>query len=182
MSGRVEAHRPERGHRWAGLKCSRIWLAQSERTKRIVANLLDFARQSETKVEGLDIRETIEEITRLVGNPTRIKKVRLIVDVPEEPPTVHGDRQLLGQVFTNLILNALDVLPEKGEIHISFDTERKEGFLAVNVTDNGPGIPGHIMSRIFDPFFTTKPKGKEAGLGTVGLQRDCAQARWVPPR
>jgi two-component system NtrC family sensor kinase len=138
---------------------------QADRTKRIVANLLNFARQSETKVEGLDMREIVEEITRLVGNQIRIKKVRLIVDVPEELPTVHGDRQLLGQVFTNLILNALDVLPEKGEIRISFDTEHREGFLAVNVTDNGPGIPDHIMSRIFDPFFTTKPKGKGTGLG-----------------
>jgi signal transduction histidine kinase len=140
-------------------------VTQAERTKRIVANLLNFARKSETKVEGLDMRELIKDITRLLKNQIRIKKVRLRVAFPDELPTVHGDRQLLGQVFTNLILNALDVLPEKGEIVISFDTEHREGFLAVNVADSGPGMPGHIMSRIFDPFFTTKPKGKGTGLG-----------------
>lgn len=138
---------------------------EAERTKSTVANLLNFARQSETKVEGLDMREIVGEITRLVRNQLKLKKVRLRVHVPKELPTVHGDRQLLGQVFTNLILNALDVLPPKGEIHISFDTDYREGFLAVNVTDDGPGMPGHIMSRIFDPFFTTKPKGKGTGLG-----------------
>lgn len=138
---------------------------QADRTKRIVANLLNFARQSETKVERLDMREIIEETTRFVGNQIRLKKVRLVVDVPGELPRVHGDRQMLGQVFTNLILNALDVLPEKGEIRISFDAEQREGYLAVKVGDNGPGMPDHIMSRIFDPFFTTKPKGKGTGLG-----------------
>jgi two-component system NtrC family sensor kinase len=100
-----------------------------------------------------------------VGNQIRLKKVRLALEITENLPAVHGDRQLLSQVFMNLFLNALDVLSDKGEIRISFDTERRENFLAVNVTDNGPGIPDHIISRIFDPFFTTKPKGKGTGLG-----------------
>jgi two-component system NtrC family sensor kinase len=140
-------------------------VSQADRTKRIVANLLDFARKSETKVEALDIREIVEDTVRLIGNQIRLKKVRLITDTPEDLPAVHGDRQLLSQVLTNIILNALDVLPEKGEIHISFSPDRRDGFLAVDITDNGPGIPDHIMSRIFDPFFTTKPKGKGTGLG-----------------
>jgi two-component system NtrC family sensor kinase len=138
---------------------------QAERTKKIVANLLDFARQSETKIEPLDLGSIVEETVRLVGNQIRLKKVRLALEITENLPAVHGDRQLLSQVFMNLFLNALDVLSDKGEIRISFDTERRENFLAVNVTDNGPGIPDHIISRIFDPFFTTKPKGKGTGLG-----------------
>ena len=138
---------------------------QAERTKKIVANLLDFARQSDASVGPLDIGNILEETVRLVGNQIRLKKVRLIMDLPEELPVVHGDRQLLSQVFMNLILNALDVLPAKGEIRITFSTERRDGFLAVDLTDNGPGIPDHIKSQIFDPFFTTKPRGKGTGLG-----------------
>jgi len=65
----------------------------------------------------------------------------------------------------NLIINAIDVLPEKGEIRLSTDAERRNGFLAVDISDNGPGIPGHTLGQIFDPFFTTKPQGKGTGLG-----------------
>ncbi len=140
-------------------------VTQSERTRRIVANLLDFARESETKIQPLDLRKILQETAQLVGNHIKVKKIRLIIDIQENLPAVHGDRQLLSQVFLNLILNAVDVLPEKGEIRISTSTERKEGYLAVGITDNGPGIPGHIMSRIFDPFFTTKSRGKGTGLG-----------------
>ena len=65
----------------------------------------------------------------------------------------------------NLILNAVDALPEKGEIRITETMEQREGYLGINISDNGPGIPRHILSRIFDPFFTTKPSDKGTGLG-----------------
>ncbi|NIO27689.1 MAG: HAMP domain-containing protein [Candidatus Latescibacteria bacterium] len=140
-------------------------VAQVERTKKIVRNLLDFARHSETKFEPLDMKTILEKTVELVANQIRMKKVRLIMDVPDVLPAVHGDSHLLGQVFMNLIINALDVLPEKGEIRISTNTNRRDGFVGVDVTDNGPGMPGHVLSQIFDPFFTTKPKAKGTGLG-----------------
>ncbi|NOZ85537.1 MAG: HAMP domain-containing histidine kinase [Deltaproteobacteria bacterium] len=140
-------------------------VAQAERTRKIVANLLGFARQSKAVVETLDIRKILEETVELIGNQLRVKKIKLHFDVPEKLPMVHGDHQLLNQVFMNLIMNAADVLPEKGEIKIKTSTDQREGFLAVDVSDNGPGIPEHILSRIFDPFFTTKPKGQGTGLG-----------------
>jgi signal transduction histidine kinase len=142
-------------------------ISQAERSKKkkTVRNLLDFARESETKVEPLHMSKLLDETTELLRNQLRVKKIRLKQDLPDVLPAVHGDRQLLSQVFMNLILNAIDVLPEKGEIRISTDTERKEGFLAVDITDNGPGIPEHILAQIFDPFFTTKPQGKGTGLG-----------------
>jgi two-component system NtrC family sensor kinase len=140
-------------------------VSQSERTKRIVSNLLDFARESEIRVQPLDIGLILDETTQLVANHIKVKKIRLTMDVESGLPAVHGDRQLLSQVFMNLILNAVDVLPEKGEVWISTSTERREGYLAVDISDNGPGIPEHIMNQIFDPFFTTKPHGRGTGLG-----------------
>jgi signal transduction histidine kinase len=140
-------------------------IGQAERSKRTVRNLLDFARESETKVEPLHVRELLDETIRLLRNQLRVKKIRLSTKLPELLPAVHGDRQLLSQVFMNLILNAIDVLPEKGEIEIATDTERRDGFLAVDIKDNGPGMPGHVVAQIFDPFFTTKPQGKGTGLG-----------------
>ena len=140
-------------------------ISQAERSKKTVRNLLDFARESETKVEPLHVRELLDETIRLLRNELRVKKIRLNLDLSEVLPPVHGDRQLLSQVLMNLILNAIDVLPEKGEIRIKSDAERQNGFLAVDIIDNGPGMPDHILRQIFDPFFTTKPHGKGTGLG-----------------
>jgi signal transduction histidine kinase len=138
---------------------------QAQRSKNIVRNLLDFARESETTMEALDLRQIVEDTVRLVANQAKMKKVHLMMNLPNLLPTVHGDRQLLSQVFMNLIINAMEVLPERGKIRIISDTERKEGFLAIDVSDDGPGIPRHIMDRIFDPFFTTKSKSRGTGLG-----------------
>jgi len=140
-------------------------MGQAERSRKIVRNLLDYARESEAKVEPLDLIQIVNETIELLGNQLKVKKIRLKTNLPDVVPPVHGDRQLLCEVFMNLILNALDVLPEKAEIRISIDDERRDGFLAVDVADDGPGIPDHVIDRIFDPFFTTKPRGKGTGLG-----------------
>jgi two-component system NtrC family sensor kinase len=140
-------------------------IGQTERSRRTVRNLLDFARESEVRLEPLDLRTIVDETVRLVNNQLKVKKVRLETDFPGDVPPVHGDRQLLGEVFMNLIINAIDVLPEKGTLKITMDEDREQGFVAVDVTDDGPGIPEHVLARIFDPFFTTKPKGKGTGLG-----------------
>jgi signal transduction histidine kinase len=140
-------------------------ISQAERSKKTVRNLVDFARESETRLEPLNMRQLLDKTTQLLRNQLRLKKIRMRMDLPEVLPAVHGDRQLLSQVFMNLIINAIDVLPEKGQISISADTEQRDGFLAVGISDNGPGIPEHTLSQIFDPFFTTKPQGKGTGLG-----------------
>ena len=72
---------------------------------------------------------------------------------------------MLKQVFINLILNAIEILPKKGEISVSTFKSKEEDYVVVEVKDNGPGIPEHVLPRIFDPFFTTKSKRKGTGLG-----------------
>lgn len=140
-------------------------ISETERSRTIVRNLLDFARESETRMEPLNLGKIVEEAVQLVANQVRMAGAQLKVTVPEEPPPVHGDRQMLCQVFVNLILNAVDIVPQHGRIEISVHPDREEGYLAVDVRDNGPGIPDHVLPQLFDPFFTTKPKGKGTGLG-----------------
>ncbi len=140
-------------------------IGQTERSRKIVRNLLDFARESETKLEALDLRTIVRETVRLVGNQLKVKKIHLNTVFPEQLPPVHGDAQLLSEVFMNLVINAVDVLPEKGELTITVHDAKEDGYVAVDVADNGPGIPEHLLARVFDPFFTTKPKGKGTGLG-----------------
>jgi signal transduction histidine kinase len=138
---------------------------EADRSGRIIGNLLDFAREQNTTIQPLDLRKILEDTVSLVGNHMAIKKIRLTMDLEENLPAVHGDQQLLSEVFMNLILNAVDVLSEGGEIRITTEMQKTKGYVATHVADNGPGIPEPRMRRIFEPFFTTKPKGEGTGLG-----------------
>jgi two-component system NtrC family sensor kinase len=138
---------------------------ETERSREIVKNLLDFSRKSETQIKPIELNRIVENSVLLVANQIRIAKVKLTTDYTEDLPIIHGDEQRLKQVFVNLMLNALAVLPPKGSLIVSTYPSGEAGFVAVDIQDNGPGIPEHILPRIFDPFFTTKPKGKGTGLG-----------------
>jgi two-component system, NtrC family, sensor kinase len=140
-------------------------IKETERSKVIVRNLLDFARVSEYRVVPMDLEQVVRDSIRLVQNRVKLAKVDLQTKVAKDLPPIHGDQQALQQVFINLILNAVDVLPPKGTIVVSAAKSKESGYVAVEVTDSGPGIPDHILLRIFDPFFTTKVKEKGTGLG-----------------
>jgi len=138
---------------------------QADRATRIVRNLLDFARESEMEAQLLDVGEMLEETLQLAGNEIKRNKAKVELKVPENLPPLYGDRQHLSQVFLNLFLNALDAMPEGGEMEITVTKSSEPGFLAVEVKDNGRGIPEHVLPNIFDPFFSTKLKVKGTGLG-----------------
>jgi two-component system, NtrC family, sensor kinase len=140
-------------------------ITETERSQKIVRNLLDFAREGESQVTPLNLDEILKGAIRLVANQVKLAKINLVTVFEEDLPPIHGDAQMLQQVFINLILNAVDVLPEKGTISVSNGMSKDDAFVVVKVKDNGPGIPEHILSRIFEPFFTTKAKGKGTGLG-----------------
>ena len=140
----------------------RIWKLAS---KIIVRNLLDFARASEYKIVAMDLENLLENSVRLVHNRVKLAKIDLQMKLTPDLPPVHGDEQALQQVFINLILNAVDALPPRGKITITDSKSSQAGFIEIKVSDNGAGIPEHILPRIFDPFFTTKVKEKGTGLG-----------------
>ena len=147
---------------------------QAERSRKIVSNLLDFAREGEIQMGRLEVREIVDESLALVANQLRLSGVKTQVDLAENLPPVNGDRQYLSQIFVNLALNAVDAMPDGGTLSVSADTETRGGFLAIDVSDSGSGIPEHILQSIFDPFFTTKSTGKGTGLGlsvSLGIAR-----------
>jgi two-component system NtrC family sensor kinase len=147
---------------------------QAERSRKIVANLLDFAREGEMEMGRLEVEDIVSESLNLVANQLKLSRVKVSVDLPENLPPVNGDRQYLSQVFVNLALNAVDAMPDGGTLRISGDAEVEGGFLAIHVADTGSGIPEHILQSIFDPFFTTKSTGKGTGLGlsvSLGIAR-----------
>jgi two-component system, NtrC family, sensor kinase len=144
-------------------------IGETDRSRNIVRNLLDFTRESESVSEVIDLGTLVRSTTSLALNQAKVSGIDLDVDVDPGLPHIRGDKQQLKQVFLNLIINALDAVE-------SVDRERKvlvtvkkhpstRGFLNVCVHDNGEGIAEPVKARIFDPFFTTKPVGKGNGLG-----------------
>jgi signal transduction histidine kinase len=134
-----------------------------ERIASTVQQLLRFARGPETpKRVRLDLHQVIDEalaFSRFQNRQNRVTVVRSLGEVPN----VIGDPDLLHQVFLNLILNALQAMPDGGTLEVG--TWASDGLVTVVFEDNGPGIPQADHQRIFDPFFTTKEVGVGTGLG-----------------
>jgi signal transduction histidine kinase len=140
-------------------------ITQSDRAQRVVKNLLDYARESETHVDYIQIGTLIENTVQLAKNQIKLSKIQLETRVAENLPPIYGDSELLKQVLLNLLLNAIDAMAGGGKLVIEVVEEKEIGFVALRVSDTGPGIPQHIIGSIFNPFFTTKPTGKGTGLG-----------------
>jgi len=145
-------------------------VTQGQRAQQVVKNLLDFARESEATMEHLYVDKLLDETIRLSRNQIKISKIEIREDVAANLPPIYGDRKLLIQVFLNLLLNAIDAMPNGGVVTVRAEEEKKTGFLSIHVSDTGVGIPGHILGSIFTPFFTTKPTGKGTGLGLAVSQ------------
>jgi two-component system NtrC family sensor kinase len=145
---------------------------QAQRSQKIVRNLLDFARESEMKTELFQIRDLIEEVLRLTTNQMKLSKVKPKRQFADNLPPIHGDKTQLNQVFLNIVLNAVDAMPQGGVLTVK--TGVNQEYLKIDVSDTGVGIPEHILNSIFDPFFTTKSTGKGTGLGlsvSLGIVR-----------
>jgi len=139
----------------------------SEKTTRIVKALKNYSyvQSTDRMLEG-DVSESVDTILTMLQNQLKygIEVERNYADVPRIE--MYSDE--LGQVWTNLIVNALQAMPERGgqlEILVRKDPDSVPPFVTVTVTDNGAGIPPDVLPKIFDPFFTTKPKGEGTGIG-----------------
>ena len=138
---------------------------EADRSRKIIRNLLDFAREGESASGPLDLGVLVNETIKLAQNQIKVSGAKIETQIQTHLPQIRGDKQQLKQVFLNLILNALDAVKKDGTIKISLKQADNPGFLAVQVEDNGCGIPAYILPNIFDPFFTTKGPGKGTGLG-----------------
>jgi len=136
---------------------------ESMRCKRIVQNLLDFARMGEPHLLQVDLHQTLEATCQLLEYQSSRGKMQLVKSYATDLPPVNGDPQQLQQVFVNIMLNAYQSMPQGGRLEIK--TWAKDNTVTVAFSDEGVGIPLKYMDRIFDPFFTTKEPGEGTGLG-----------------
>jgi len=140
-------------------------ITQTLRCKKIVAELLEFSRQSVGKVSSFDLRELIEKSLNILIYQAQFQDIRVSRDIQENLPAANGDIGQLQQVFTNLFINAADAMNGKGELNIKASFHDRRKVFIIEITDTGPGIPEGLHDKIFDMFFTTKPVGKGTGLG-----------------
>jgi two-component system NtrC family sensor kinase len=143
---------------------SRI-VQEAGRCKEIVKSLLEFARQTEPKMEPTDINRAITDGLFFLENQALFHNIQIIKKLDPVLPFVRGNAGQLKQVFMNIIVNAAEAIHGSGTLTIttSHDTHRKMVF--IEFTDTGEGIAEENLTRIFDPFFTTKDVGKGTGLG-----------------
>ena len=116
-----------------------------------------------------DVRTGLDSTLTMLGYKLRSKQLQVTRSYADPVQTVLANEGELNQVWTNLIDNAIDALPEHGQIEIQVSTDREQ--VRVAVVDNGPGIPKDIQKRIFEPFFTTKGVGAGSGLGLDLVRR-----------
>ncbi len=130
---------------------------------RLVRNLLDFARQSPPKFWAVDINEVINRSFDLTVHLAELQHVKVTKELDPALPKILADFDQLQQICANLFMNAIQAMPNGGNLIIrtSFD----DGQVKIEVQDSGVGIPSDNMRKLFTPFFTTKPEVKGVGLG-----------------
>jgi len=155
--------------RWAAAGCSVRGLASeiqdaAMRISGLVAAVKGFTHMDQgVSAEPFDLAMNLSNTVAVLRSKARGKSIEVALDIEPGLPQVVGFVGELNQVFSNLIDNALDALPERGHVVVSASRERHR--VTVSNVDDGPGIPADVLNRIFEPFFTTKPVGQGTGLG-----------------
>jgi PAS domain S-box-containing protein len=138
---------------------------EASRCKDIVKSLLEFARQTEPKMEPTDINRAITDGLFFLENQALFHNIKIIKNLDPFLPFVRGNASQLKQVLINIIVNAAEAMHGTGTLTItSYPSPDRKGII-LEFTDTGEGISEENLTRIFDPFFTTKEVGKGTGLG-----------------
>jgi signal transduction histidine kinase len=137
------------------------------RTRRIVRDVLDFARQREPSAQAVDFNDTLRAVLSFTGHRLVMSDVEVREHYTQELPPILLDPHQMKQVFVNLIGNALDAMPKGGTLTVStsFVTKSDRDWVEAAIQDTGMGISPEHRGRVFEPFFTTKEEGRGTGLG-----------------
>jgi two-component system cell cycle sensor histidine kinase/response regulator CckA len=139
----------------------------------LVTRLMQFSRTQTVHIRTVQVNNIARDVLHLL-QPLFRESILVKADLSEGIPPIQADPLQIEQVLVNLIINALDAMPDGGELKVSTGIEETAGaptpdtgmqFVIISVADTGVGIPQDLQSTIFEPFFTTKPEGQGTGLG-----------------
>jgi PAS domain S-box-containing protein len=163
-----------------------LLVQEADRTRRIVQNLLDFARQRPPERRPTSIATLVQSVMELQSYALGTNRIQVKIDIPDSLPDVDLDRAQLQQVLLNLTINSIQAirsresgLPAHVWITASLVKTRSTSSTGAKaerpgedhrrvrlaIRDDGPGVPESARGRLFDPFFTTKQPGEGTGLG-----------------
>src|SRR5436309_7735078 len=151
-------------------------IKELDRIEQIITGLLLFAKPPAARPQPLDLGPVLDKTLDMLELQLGDAQVKLVKDYAPDLPAVYADPDLTQQVFLNLGLNALQAMPQGGELHVTTGVRRyrtRRSMVDVSFRDAGVGIPKELMEEIFDPFFTTRSMGTGLGLPiSVQIVRD----------
>jgi len=157
---------------------------QVKRVERIVSNLLKFARREQMEHGAVRLNELLHEIMGQIGHQVSLKGIEVVEQYSEHVALVEGDGDQLRQVFTNLVLNAVQAMPDGGVLTVRSQAVKSGDLYEVKVADTGVGIALENLRQVFNPFYTTKASGTGLGLSvSYGIVREhggCIDVESVP--
>jgi two-component system, NtrC family, sensor histidine kinase HydH len=163
IKGLVQVNLRELGERGLPFEDLEVIEHEIRRMERTLHTFLDFARPPQPDRRFQEIAALVERVLTLVGGRARKQHVEVQFLRPEAPVIAEVDGDQIQQLLLNLVLNALDAMPQEGNIEIDLRPPR-DGFIEIYVRDTGPGIAPHILPKVFETFVSSKETGVGLGL------------------
>lgn len=143
------------------------------RLRRLLREMVDFARRRRDEASLVSVQAAVEDTLRLIRHDSRLRNVRVETEFDRETPPVFVVEDHLMQVVLNLLLNALDAMPDGGTLRL--EVAPAGGSVVLRVHDTGHGMDHAVLARCLEPLFTTKAEGRGTGLG-LAIARDIVRA------
>jgi two-component system, NtrC family, sensor kinase len=139
--------------------------SESRRCGDLVKNLLTFSRTTPMNLQATNLNQVIERSLRLIQHQLDLAGIHVQPELERELPPVQCDGAQIEQVLLVLMMNALDAMPQGGNLWVTTKLIAEENVVRITVRDDGAGISPEILPKIFEPFLTTKEAGRGVGLG-----------------
>jgi two-component system NtrC family sensor kinase len=141
-------------------------MAQSEveRLIEIVQRMLDFYRPSRGGIESANLNHVVEDVLALAHKRFQHGNIQVHAQLADDLPKILVVRDQISQVLLNLVINAIEAMPEGGDVWLKTELSDRGDEVLISVRDNGVGMPSERLNNLFEPFYTTKSEGTGLGL------------------
>lgn len=139
-------------------------ISETERLDKLVTTLIDSARPRQPSKTPLELQSHLQHVCDMLQKQAQAKQIQLSLSAPESV-IIHVDQDQMTQVMVNLMMNAIQILPEHGQVMVSLFHDQKYAY--ISVADNGPGVPQSQQTHLFEAFFTQRAGGVGLGLAVV---------------